>query len=84
MANIDGENKMKTTIIIVTLMAMLFSAPFAMARDASRDYLMHIWKEQLQNQKRWQAVQKASTPAAREEALKIYTYNLPYLWEPWP
>ncbi|MBI5251650.1 MAG: hypothetical protein HY912_19330 [Desulfomonile tiedjei] len=75
---------MKKLVLIFMLSATMALAPFAVARDASRDYLMHIWKEQLQNQKRWEAVQKAPTPAAREEALKIYTYNLPHLWEPRP
>ncbi|AFM24954.1 hypothetical protein [Desulfomonile tiedjei] len=75
---------MKKLLVIFMLLAMLAPAPFAVARDASRDYLMHIWKQQQGDQKRWRAVMTAKTLAEREEAYKTYVYNLPRLWEPWP
>jgi hypothetical protein len=73
---------MKKVFIALILLGSLASAPFALARDASRDYLMHIWKEQQADQKRWEAVATARTPAERAEAHKIYIYNLARLWEP--
>ncbi len=73
---------MRTLIIaLALLMASLISAPLALARDANRDALLHIWHQQQMQQQRWEAVQKARTPAEREEAYQIYMYNLPSLWE---
>lgn len=73
---------MKKLIILLALLTSLASVSVALARDASRDYLMHIWKEQQADQKRWEAVQKARTSTEREQAFQIYMYNLPRLWEP--
>ncbi|MBI5248298.1 MAG: hypothetical protein HY912_02285 [Desulfomonile tiedjei] len=75
---------MKKLITIMISLAIMASAPLAFARDESRDYLMHIWKQQLANQKRWEAVVNAPTPSERAEALQTYQYNLPQLWEPRP
>jgi hypothetical protein len=73
---------MKSLIMILTILAIMVSAPLANARDASRDWLMHIDKEQLGNQQRWEAVWHARTPAERAEAYQNYVYNLPELWAP--
>lgn len=73
---------MKRLIILLVLLASLASVTAAMARDQSRDYLMHIWKQQQADQRRWEAVQMARTPSEREQAYQNYIYNQPWLWEP--
>ena len=75
---------MKKLITVVMSLVIIGSAPFAMARDANRDYQMHILKQQEESQKRWEAVQKAPTPAGRDEALSNYFDNLPSRWAPPP
>lgn len=73
---------MKKLMAFLISMAIMSSAAFAAARDANRDYLMHIWKQQLADQKRWEAVVKAPTPEARATALQDYQYNSPDIWDP--
>lgn len=66
---------MKSFIMIVVILAIMISAPFANARDESRDWLMHEWKEQLAEQQRQEAVWHARTPADRAAAYQNYVYN---------
>lgn len=73
---------MKKLIMVLTMLAIMVSAPFANARDQSRDWLMHEWKEQVADQQRLEAVWQAKTPAARSEAYQNYVYNSRRLWAP--
>ncbi len=73
---------MKTLIMVLTMLAIMISAPFANARDEIRDSLMHEWKEQVADQQRLEAVWQAKTPAARAEAYQNYVYNSRRLWAP--
>ncbi len=75
---------MKKLMTLLISLAIMGSAPLAMARDANRDYQMHILKQQEESQKRWEAVQKAPTPDVRDEALRKYFDNLPGRWAPPP
>jgi hypothetical protein len=75
---------MKKFITLIISIIMMGSVSVVMARDASRDSLMHILKEQAASQKRWEAVERATSPAERDEALKNYYYNLPERWAPPP
>jgi hypothetical protein len=72
-------NKLTMAFII---MAIVVSVPFANARDQSRDWLMHEWKEQVADQHRLEAVWHARTPAARAEMYQNYVYNNARRWAP--
>ncbi len=73
---------MKNIIMIVAILAIMISAPFANARDEVRDSLSHEWKEQVADQKRLEAVWSARTPGERAAAYQNYVYNSPRLWAP--
>jgi hypothetical protein len=73
---------MKSFIMILAILGIMISAPFANARDANRDELRRIWNQQIASQQRLEAVWHARTPAERAEAYQNYVYNLPELWEP--
>ncbi len=75
---------MKKFITALISLVIMGSAPFSIAWDANRDYQNHILKQQEDSQKRWEAVQKAPTPAGRDEALRNYFDNLPSRWAPPP
>ncbi len=73
---------MKSLLMILAILAIMISAPFANARDQSRDWLMHEWKEQIADQHRWEAVMHARTPEQRAQAYQNYVYNDRRLWAP--
>jgi hypothetical protein len=67
-------------MLVCLLAVSAGSVPFAAARDANRDSILHKLAQQQRQQQRWEAVVH-STGAARQEALEQSLYNLPRLWD---